>query len=49
MSRASIVLVVIVLIIIALLVWLSQRDTAVTPHHIEQVVTLNGSADGSAQ
>jgi hypothetical protein len=44
--RASIILIVIVLAIIAGLVWLSHRSGNVTPHHVEKVVTLNG-ADGS--
>lgn len=47
MSRASIVLIVIVLAIVAALVWLSHRSVGVTPHHIEQVVTSNGAADGT--
>jgi hypothetical protein len=43
--RASIILIVIVLAIIAGLVWLSHRSGSVAPHHVEKVVTLNG-ADG---
>ncbi len=46
MSRASIVLIVIVLAIIGGLFWLSHRSANVTPHHVEKVVTLNG-ADAS--
>jgi hypothetical protein len=47
MSRGSITLIVIVVLIIAGLVWLSRRNVNVTPHHVEKVVTLNG-ADASA-
>jgi len=43
MSRASIVLIVILLAIVAALVWLSHRSVSVPTHHIEQVVTLNGA------
>ena len=48
MSRASITLIVIVVLIVAGLVWLSRRNVNVTPHHVEKVVTLNGAADASA-
>jgi hypothetical protein len=47
MSRASITLIVIVVLIVAGLVWLSRRNVNVTPHHVEKVVTLNGAADAS--
>lgn len=47
MSRGSIILIVIVVLIIAGLVWLSGRNVNVAPHHVEKVVTLNG-ADASA-
>ena len=46
MSRASIILIIILLALVAGLVWLSHRSVAVAPHHIEKVVTLNG-ADAS--
>lgn len=46
MSRASIVLIIILAAIVAGLVWLSHRSVSVTPHHIEKAVTLNG-ADGT--
>lgn len=45
MSRATIVLIVLVLVVVALLVWLSRSPADVAPHRIEKVVTLNGSAD----
>jgi len=44
MSRASIVLIIVLIAIVAALVWLSHRSGGVAPHHIEQVVTLNGAA-----
>ncbi len=44
MSRASLLLIVILIAIVAALVWLSHRSGGVAPHHIEQVVTLNGAA-----
>lgn len=47
MSRGSITLIVIVVLIIAALVWLSRGNHDVTPHHVEKVVTLNG-ADASS-
>jgi hypothetical protein len=47
MSRASLTLLVIAVLIVAGLVWLSRRNADVTPHHIEKVVTLNGAADAS--
>jgi hypothetical protein len=47
MSRASILLIIIVALIVAGLVWLSRSNVSVTPHHIEKVVTLNGAADAS--
>jgi uncharacterized membrane protein YdjX (TVP38/TMEM64 family) len=47
MSRASILLIVIVVLIVGGLVWLSRSNVNVTPHHIEKVVTLNGAADAS--
>lgn len=47
MSRASILLIVIVILIVGGLVWLSRSNVSVTPHHIEKVVTLNGAADAS--
>ena len=47
MSRASLLLIVILIAIVAAVVWLSHRSGGVTPHHIEQVVTLNGAADGA--
>ncbi|HEY0271030.1 MAG TPA: hypothetical protein VGC10_08590 [Sphingomonas sp.] len=47
MSRASITLIVIVVLVVAGLVWLSRRNVNVTPHHVEKVVTLNGAADAS--
>jgi hypothetical protein len=46
MSRASIILIVVVLALVAGLVWLSHRSVSVPTHPIEQVVTLNG-ADAS--
>ena len=48
MSRGSITLIVIVVLIVAGLVWLSRRNVNVTPHHVEKVVTLNGAADAQA-
>lgn len=47
MSRGSITLIVIVVLIVVGLVWLSRGSHDVTPHHVEKVVTLNG-ADASA-
>jgi hypothetical protein len=47
MSRASIILIIIVLLIVALFVWLSTRSHAVQTHPIEQVVTLNGAANAN--
>jgi hypothetical protein len=47
MSRASILLIIIVALIVAGLVWLSRSNVSVTQHHIEKVVTLNGAADAS--
>ena len=47
MSRASIVLIVILIAIVAALVWLSHRSGGVAPHHIEQVVTQGGATDGA--
>jgi hypothetical protein len=47
MSRATIILLVLVLIIVAALVWLSHRSVSVTPHHIEKVVTLNAAANAN--
>lgn len=44
MSRASLVLIVVLIAIVAALVWLSHRSAGVTPHPIEQSVTLNGAA-----
>ncbi len=46
MSRASIILIVILLALVAGLVWLSHRSVSVTPHHVEKAVTLNGT-DGA--
>ncbi len=46
MSRASIILIIIILALVGALVWLSHRSVSVTPHPVEKVVTLNG-ADGS--
>jgi len=40
-------LIVILIAIVAGLFWLSHRSGGVTPHHIEQVVTPNGAADGA--
>jgi hypothetical protein len=48
MSRGSITLIVILVLIVAGLVWLSRRNVNVTPHHVEKVVTLNGAADASS-
>jgi hypothetical protein len=48
MSRASLTLIVILVLIVAGLVWLSHRNVNVTPHHVEKVVTLNGAADAQA-
>jgi hypothetical protein len=47
MSRATIILLLIVIAIVAALVWLSHRSGSVPPHHVEKVVTLNGAADAS--
>ena len=47
MSRGSLVLIVILIALVAGLVWLSRRSGGETPHHIEQVVTPNGAADGT--
>ncbi len=47
MSRASLTLIVILVLIVVGLVWLSRRTVNVTPHHVEKVVTLNG-ADAQA-
>jgi len=48
MSRGSITLIVILVLIVAGLVWLSRRNVNVTPHHVEKVVTLNGAADATS-
>ncbi len=45
MSRATIILIVILLLFVGALIWLSRGPNAVAPHHIEQTVTLNGAAD----
>jgi flagellar biogenesis protein FliO len=47
MSRATIVLLIIVLLIIGALAWLSRRSAEVPPHPIEKVVTLNGAANAA--
>ncbi|HEY0271189.1 MAG TPA: hypothetical protein VGC10_09405 [Sphingomonas sp.] len=47
MSRATIILLVIVLLIAGGLVWLSRRTVSVTPHPIETVVTLNAAANAA--
>ena len=47
MSRASIVLLIIVLLIVAALAWLSRRSIEVQPHPVEKVVTLNGAANAT--
>ncbi len=47
MSRATIILLVIVLLIVAGLVWLSRRTVSVPLHPIEQVVTLNATANAA--
>jgi len=44
MSRSSLLLIVVIIAVVAALVWLSHRSGGVAPHHIEQVVTLNGAA-----
>lgn len=51
MSRASLILIVILVLIVAALVWLSGRPAAIPPHHIEKTVTLDGAAagDGAAR
>jgi hypothetical protein len=43
MSRATIILIAILVLIVAGLVWLSRGPNAVAPHHIEKTVTLNGA------
>ncbi len=45
MSRASIILVVILIVLVGGLLWLSRKPVSVTPHHIEKAVTLSGDAD----
>ena len=47
MSRATFILLIIVLLILAGLVWLSRRSVAVPLHPIEKVVTLNTAANAA--
>lgn len=47
MSRATILLILILFAIVAALFWLSHRSAGVPTRHVEKVVTLNGAADAS--
>jgi hypothetical protein len=47
MSRATIILVIIVLLLVAALVWLSRRGASVPIHPIEQAVTLNTTGNAA--
>ncbi|USI72196.1 hypothetical protein [Sphingomonas morindae] len=44
MSRATIILLILLIAIVGGLVALSRRSAEVPPHRIEKVVTLNGDA-----
>ncbi len=48
MSRAPLILVILVVLVIAGLVWLSSRSAAVPVHHIEKAVTLDDAAANGA-
>ena len=48
MSRAPLVLVILVVLVIAALAWLSARPAAIPPHHIEKAVTLGDADSGAA-
>lgn len=45
MPRATVLLVIVLVLIVAGLVYLSRRPAEVPTHRIEQPVTLNGAAD----
>jgi preprotein translocase subunit SecG len=47
MSRATIVLLILVVLIVVGLGWLSRKPVEVQPHRIEKVVTLEGAADAA--
>ncbi|MDB5736546.1 MAG: hypothetical protein JWO65_214 [Sphingomonas bacterium] len=47
MSRATILLLIVIIAIVAGAVWLSRRSGDITPHHVEKVVTLNGAANAN--
>lgn len=48
MSRAAIVLVLVLVVIVAGLVWLSRAPVEVPPHRIEKTVTLGGAGDAAS-
>ncbi len=48
MSRAPIILVILLVLFVAALVWLSWRPASVPVHHIEKTVTLGDAGDGAA-
>jgi hypothetical protein len=47
MSRATILLVVILLVIVGALLWLSHRSGEQPLHHVEKAVTLNGAQNAN--
>jgi hypothetical protein len=47
MSRATIILLIVIIAVVAGAVWLSRRSDDVTPHLVEKVVTLNGAANAN--
>lgn len=48
MSRATLVLVILLVLFVALLVWLSARPATIPPHPIEKAVTLDDAGSGAA-
>lgn len=46
MSRATLVLLILVVLVIGGLVWLSRGSVEVPPHRIEKVVTIEGADAG---